>query len=390
MSEQQETPAEVPPVQKQRSNKQASGSSGAFLAMVIALAAGGGSYYVWQQHLTAEQDRQALRKSVEQLLTAVEERDRAQQARIEQLRDHHHATLEQRLGALEQSLPDLAQQLSLQQREWNIAEVDYLLRLAEQRLQLSRDIPTAIAALRQAQEQLLNYTNGNFAEVVAQIGDTIDSLLQLEQHNVTQVTTRLGGLLTAVDTLPLALQGGQPLAQEEPPQPPAADAGLSTRAAYWGHMVWHDIKSLVTIRRSDELTPALMNDERRELIQAQLRLKLEVARLGAAGHQQPLFETGLREAAELLERYFDDADNAVSATQATLRELATFSLNPELPSLQGLRQQLSAAQLTGAAPLEAPAQGQMRYEPPSAAPFPSPALPPQPEVVEGVDAEQQP
>ena len=329
-------------VHKQRSNKQTSGSTGAFLAMVIALAAGGGSYYVWQQHLIAEQDRQALEQSIEQLLEVIEEKDRAQLSRIEQLQQHRHDSVEQRLGALEQALPNLSQQLTLQQHDWSLAEVDYLLRLAEHRLQLSHDIPTTIIALSQARDQLSSHTNGHFAAVVDAIDANINTLVAIEQDNIGQITLRLSNLLTTLDTLPYAAQAKHKEKPQRARTPLAADAELAERIKHWGGVVWHDLKSLVTIRRSDEVSRPLMNPEQRYFLQAQLHLKLETARLAATGRNQPLYRATLEEASSWLSRYYDNSDRRVVESLATLNELTALTVNPELPSLQGLRQQLHA------------------------------------------------
>ncbi len=341
MSEQTETVEKRPPPTP-KAKKESSGSTGAFLATVIALAAGGGSYYVWQQHLIAEQGRQVLEQSIEKLLQVVEQKDSAQLARIEQLRSHRHDIVEQRINVLEQTLPNISQQLTLQQHDWNLAEVDYLLRLAEHRLQLSRDIPTAIAALSQARDQLVRNTDGKFSDVVANIEKNIESLAQLEQHSISRVTLRLGELLAGLEALPFAAQGERQQPSRKAPAPLAEDAEVTERVKYWGRVMWQDIKSLVTIRRSDEISRPLMNPEQRYLLQAQLRLKLETARLAAMGHNQPLYLVTLSEADSWLKRYYDGADDSVVTTLTTLNELAAISVDPELPSLQALRQQLHA------------------------------------------------
>ena len=335
MSEQTETVEKRPPAKpkpKPKPKKEGSGSSGAFLAMLIALAAGGGSYYVWQQHLVGEQDRMALEESI----------DQSQLARIEQLRAHRHDGVEQRVEALEQTLPNLSQQLTLQQHDWNLAEVDYLLRLAENRLQLSRDIPTAIAALSQARDQLIRYTEDNFSDVVTKIEENIESLAQLEQTSIAHINQRLGELIVTLETLPFAVQAEHDEKPRQAPAPIAEGAELTERVQYWGRMVWHDIKSLVTIRRSDEINRPLMNPEQRYLLQAQLRLKLETARLATMGHNQPLYQASLTEAASWLGRYYDGNDDKVTSAQTTLSELSAITVDPQLPSLQSLRQLLHA------------------------------------------------
>jgi uroporphyrin-3 C-methyltransferase len=371
MSEKKETPEKAAPASHPpKKQRDGSSSSGAFLAMAIALCAAGGSYYLWQQHLVAERDRQALEQSIEQLLQVVEERDQAQQARIEQLRQHQHEELEQRLNALEQSLPDLSQQLSLQQRKWGLAEVDYLLRTAEHRLQLNHDIPTAITALSQARDQLLTHTdNRRFAEVIAAIEKTISTLANLEQNALGLATSRLGELIAAVDTLPFAIETARKAQQAEPLPPLAADATLADKLKRWGGIVWRDLKSLVTIRRNDEVSRPLLEPQQRYLLQTQLRIKLESARLAAIDHNQPLYRATLDEATILLHRYFDSSDPAVIESLATLKQLSGLQIDPQLPSLGALRQMLHTAMLQ-------PPTGQPQPSEPEAAERPPQPQPP--------------
>lgn len=346
MSEQQEAVESKPP-RKQRAGKQGSGSNGAFLATVIALVAAGGSYYLWQQYLVAERDRQALRQSIDRLLEVVEEKDRAQQARIDTLREHHHQGMEQRLAQLEQSLPELSQQLSVQQQNWSLAEVDYLLRLADHRLQLNRDSATAAAALRQARQLLTLQDNGQFGDVIHELEAATQQLNTAGQNDVAQISARLGTLLASLEQLPFALKSEQPAPVEPASAAPAEEGvGLTERIQRWGGMVWRDIRSLVTIRRSDEVERPLVNPQQRALLQERLQLKLETARLAALGHNQALYLATLGETAALLRRYFDMEASEVAQTIDELAALQTLNVDPSLPSLMPLRQRLHTASTT--------------------------------------------
>ena len=328
--------ATKPRPQKQRDG----GSPGAFLAMVIALGAAGGSYYIWQQHLIAEQDRRALEQSIEELLSVVEQKDQVQQTRIEQLKAHRHDEVEQRLHALEQSLPELNQRLTVQQQEWGLAEVDYLLRSAELRLQLHRDTPTAITALEQAHEQLSNYTNGEYANLIDAISQKIGDLAQQQENGLEP----LSALIAGSAALPVALAAPGEVITSPTPQPLDEDAEFAEKVKYWGRVVWHDIKSLVTIRRSEDKQLPIIGEQQAEMLRSRLAFKLEGARLAGLQHNQALYAATLAEAKGLLEQRFDSTDVAVQGAIATLDTLGAIRVDSPLPSLNGLRQQLHAAQ----------------------------------------------
>jgi uncharacterized protein HemX len=166
----------------------------------------------------------------------------------------------------------------------------------------------------------------------------------MEQDSIEQISAQLGKLLATLDSLPLAVQNKPEEKPHQRPAPVAEDAKLATRIKYWGQVVWHDIMSLVTIRRSDEISRPQTNPEQRYIIQAQLRLKLVTARLAAVSRNQTLYRASLTEAADWLNRYYDNSDSTVSEDYATLTELAALPINPELPSLLPLRQQLHTQQ----------------------------------------------
>jgi uroporphyrin-3 C-methyltransferase len=318
--------------------------------MVLALAAAGGSYYVWLQHLGAEQERQALRQRIEQLLEVVGQSDAAQRQRIEQLAEHRHAGVEQRLGTLEQSLPALGRQLAVQQRDWSLAEVDYLLRLADHHLQLSHDLPGAIATLRQAEEQLRRYGNGDYSAVAARLAAQIEQLTLLNGQGSAAVSARLTALFDTLEGLPLAALPGEGSTPAKPVAPvttpdatPNDSAPLGERLRHWGRVVWQDLRSLVTIRHGGAPSHPLPSTEHRQLARTQLRLTLQGARFAVMTRNQPLFDASLQEAVDQLNHNYDTRDGAVLEALAALSGLTTLNVNPALPSLQGLRQQLHAA-----------------------------------------------
>ena len=374
MSEKTEAVEKKAPA-KPKPKKQRDGSSGAFLAMLIALGAAGGSYYIWQQHLIAEQDRMALEEGIEELLAVVEQRDQAQQLRIDQLKRHQHNEVEQRIAALEQSLPELNQRLTVQQQEWSLAEVDYLLRIAEHRLQLNRDIPTTTTALQQARDQLANYTNGDFDGVTSEIDRNIAELSQQRDNGI----ERLSVLIAGSARLPVAVAAPGAVVTSPAPQPLDEGAELAEKVKYWGKVVWHDIKSLVTIRRSDEQQTPIIGEQQVALLRSQFAIKLESARLAALQHNQALYAATLTEAKGLLEQRFDSGDQAVQGAIATLDELAAINVDTPLPSLNGLRQQLHAAQAA------------MREQVPAPETTPIEAVPQQaPDITEPAAEEMQP
>ncbi len=344
------------------------------VAILIAVVASAITFYLWQQHRIAEQDRQALATSIERLLQVVEEKERTQQSSIGQLNQRHQELkreLKQQMVMLEKRVPDISQQLLSHQRDWNLAEVDYLLRLAGHRLQLSHDVPSAITALTLSRDLLATHGGAKFSAVVAMIGENIDKLEEFNKNGPAQAVSRLSALIAALDSLPFVATGEKLIGEGTETQSAGKEPTLSERVSYWGQKIWADLKSLVVIRHRSDIGQPLTTQNQRFFIQAQLQLKLEAARLSAMANNQVLFVANLEEADKLLRRYFDSEDSAVSAASATLKELSTHTVEPQLPPLQLIREQLYQ-RVRGEAE-GASAKPQVKPAPPKAAATAQPA-----------------
>lgn len=323
------------------------------LAVIVALGASAVSLYLWQQQRVAEQDRQALSASIERLLQVVEQKSQQQRDDVERL-SQYHQLLKQEMSVLEQRIPDLRQQLLSRQRDWDLAEADYLLRLAGHRLQFSHDVAGASAALTLASDLLYRRNAERFTQLILQIRANVDKLTQFSRNDILFAMSQLNGLIASLDTLPLASLQARDAGEAGETGGP--DGGLSETLAYWGRKIWSDLKSLVVIRRGDEIRQPLTTENQRFFIQSQLQFKLEAARLAVSRHDQVLFVANIEETDKLLARYYGRDSKEVDAARASLKELATRSVALPIASLDPLREQLFQ-QLGNPSPTEAVSPG---------------------------------
>lgn len=370
MSEQTETSAQDVPVRKQ--NKSSSGGGAVFLALLIALAAGGASYYLWQQQLGVMQQLQQLKQQQTQQSDVLAQGLQRQAETLAQQSAQAREPIQQRLSALELALPELRRQRSELRLEWDSAEADYLLRLAEHRLNLAHDIPSAVAALDVAALKLSLQDGDDFSDVISQIKEKRQQLQQLKGDGRTHLIATLGTLSAGLESLPFAITSASAELPETAPAetdtapssiPPSSTGSeqVLARLQQWSAMVWRDLRDLVTIRRSDEVqTPPLVGGQR-YFVQQNLRLRLETARLAVVSGDQGLYQDSLREAQAWLQRYYDGEASEVVVLRETLEEVATQTINPPLPGLGELREALQRAvsgQATGEAPVAMPETAQ--------------------------------
>lgn len=388
-SEQQEQEEEVEH-QEHHPVKQSSGSSAAFLATLIALGAIGASYYLWQQQQELRKDVSALDSSVSRLVDVVEQHNAQQLARIDQLSEHHHTQLEQQLAQVEQQMQTLSDRLGQKRSQWMISEAEYLVRIAAHRLILERDTLSARAALSEAAYRLRQLEDPSLNNIIGQINRDITAINAVIMPDRDAIASRIAQIASEIPNWPFATEGSQPQPDQTESEQ-SSDTTQKSEQSRWQQVlskIWNDMKSLVTIRRNDEVDKPVTDTEHRFYLQQNLRLKLESARLALFSGQGQTFHNSLNEASNWLQRYFDTSDPSVADALASLQQLNGIELNPPLPSLNNtvilLQKAVIAAQPTTELPpatgmtkqpalQPAPATGQPEPSQKSPATEPAPA-----------------
>jgi uncharacterized protein HemX len=144
-------------------------------------------------------------------------------------------SLEQRLSATESGLVTVAASSQNSSVELNVAEIDFLLRVASERLQLFSDLSAADLALQAADVQLEALNDPMFLSVRQRIATARQELAITPRVDRLQLTAQLGELQTGISDLPFR---GEVEAVPEPP--PAEDAG-------WWESLKHTLSSQVTV-----------------------------------------------------------------------------------------------------------------------------------------------
>ncbi len=305
----------------------------ALFAVLLALAAGGGAGYVY--YLTVYQDPLAgidgqfaalraeqqdaasgQRKALEGAVTALKSDVQAQ--RDAQLQSEQ---------ALARSINEGMRLSPPSSREWKLAEVEYLLRIANHRLLMERDAAAAAKLLAAADEVLAGLDDYSLYPVRAQLAEERLALGNIEEIDVQGAFLRLEAIKASLDRLPLQLP--EYLAERRArPEP-------ETQRSFW-QMLLDRLGSFVEIRRYDEggLRPLLGPDEAGYL-EMNLRLMLERAQLAVLRRDAVLYEHSVAAALAWLNDYLDSESPAVIEVRAELQSLLALQLNRELPDISG-------------------------------------------------------
>ena len=254
----------------------------------------------------------------------------------------------QQLGQFQRDQEQLRQQLEGQQKrlaslsttsreDWLLAEAEYLLNIANQRVLMERTAENALALLRSADERLQQAGEGSGdAEVFAirkALSRDLAALEQIEPLDKEGLYLRLYALAEQVDELP-RLQVEEFGADAPAAVPPEDDAEPG-----WATRMWHGLRDLAGsldryLRIDDVEAPAkpLVDSYATRLAALNVRLLLEQAQLALLQEESTVYRHSLEKALELLQNYYI-ASEQNERLQAAVKELAELDVAPQLPDI---------------------------------------------------------
>jgi uncharacterized protein HemX len=229
------------------------------------------------------------------------------------------------------ALESLYQELSRNRDEWQLAEIEQVLAIAQQQLQLSGNVRAALLALQLAESRLSRADRPQFQPVRRALARDIERLKALPAADIAGMAQRLDAVIDAIDGLPLAYDGRhQREAKPAAPAPAAADGGF---LAQFGAGLWRDLKDLVIVRRVGTPQPPLLPPEQAYFLRENLRLRLLNARLGLLSRNQAGFEQDVGAARRWLQRYYDARARSTREALGRLERLQGLPISFEPPSI---------------------------------------------------------
>ncbi len=304
----------------------------ALIAVLLAAAVAGLAWVDTRSRIGATQEELARRlRAIED--DAREARSVARQAQ-EGLRDAQAKVgqLELRLAESQSqqlALEALYQDLSRNRDEWQLAEIEQVLAIAQQQLQLAGNVRAALLALELAEGRLSRADRPQFAPIRRALARDIERLKSLPALDAAAVSSRIDGLVAAVDSLPLAFDER---AERESVREDAAAAerGFLSRL---GSEVWNELRQLVVVRRIDGAEPPLLPPTQAYFLRENLRLRLLNARLSLLARDEAGYRADLRASQAWIQRYFDARSKPAADALAQLKTLLGTSLSFEMPSI---------------------------------------------------------
>jgi uroporphyrin-3 C-methyltransferase len=339
------------------------------LAIIALITVGAASFYAYQHWLQLKSDlasldarlreAQSQQQQLGQMLDGASEAVRAQEPALGEQRElltrqqaamdearanfqrqeqqlaEENVNLQEREAELRAAVADVHRRVGRSGTQWMIAEAEYLLRIANDRLILARDTNSARVALGLADQRLRDTKDPGWAGVREQIARDIARLSAFEAPDSAGISARLAALIEQIPQLKIARATIGP--ERTLPQRTAHEPGERS----WETLledVWSGFKDSVRIRERDTPVQAMLAPEHQFFLYENLKLHLEAARLGLARGDQALFRDNLTIAANWLGMYFAPESGSAMAIGDAIGEMLEVDIRPPMPDVsQSLR-----------------------------------------------------
>ncbi|PIE20438.1 MAG: heme biosynthesis protein [Neptuniibacter caesariensis] len=327
----------------------------ALLISIIALASAGYLYWLsLHQTSTAAQNNAAIEAQINTSLN---------DARSSL--DKVVAEVNQKLGQLQsQAQTDKAETRRLNERltksiqqvtatqhtnraDWQLAEVEYLLRLANQRVLMEQTTDGALQLLKSADKIIKEIDDTGIYDVRKALAEDIAALEAVPKLDTEGVFLKLGALNKQVPNLrliPISAQRKLPELLEEV-TPEAIEESWTTGLQESWSKVANKLDKLVVIQHRDKPVEPLLSPQQTYYLQQNLHLMLEQAQLALLQRKQASYDASLSKAHEWVATYFEEKDGTTQSLLRGISALQEVKVTAEMPdisaSLRALKSYLS-------------------------------------------------
>lgn len=267
---------------------------------------------------------------------ALEAQEQANAALRNQLRQQKRsiAQLQQQLAELQRDVTAQGSRLgqlgNVSREDWQLAEADYLLRLANQRLLLERDSRAALGLLEEVDSIVRQVDLPDLYGVRQQLARDITALKLVDNIDREGIYLRLRALEEQL--MHSSIQPEFDLARLDDTDSGEAQAEADTSP--WQRS-WDNFREFMrdSIRiRDGDIDPVLLSPQSETRYRQSLRLNMEQAQLALLRGNTTVYKDALDSARQLLLDY-GIANNQRDVLARELQELSQMTIEADLPSL---------------------------------------------------------
>lgn len=334
-------PVKSPKVAPKKEKSSGKGSSGvAWLALLLVLGIAGAGVWLGKQAMSREAQLNARLAALESIPAASEDTSVAdlsqklqrQLAMESAKREELSRTQAEQLQGIESRLTQQGAELSrfgaVDRQDWLLAEAQYLLRLANQRLIMADDVVAAKALLGSADSILKELDEVSLYDVRAAVAADLAAVRAVPRRDVQGMYLALAALIEQADKLVIFQMPEK--AQRELVEP-AEDWQGRLQQGYEAALL--KLSDYIIIRRRDVPIEALMDPQWEGLVRQNLRMLLEQAQVALLSGNELLFRESLERARHWLSEFFVSDEAAAKALAEEISVLQEARVAVAMPDI---------------------------------------------------------
>ena len=242
----------------------------------------------------------------------------------------HTEKLESTHDKLTDEIAQVKRQLGKTRGDWLIADAEYLLSIANQRLHLMGDVNTTRMALEAADQRLRESGDTAAFKVREQIAKEIAGLLNVTVPDIVGMYSSVQLLKDKAKQLAVILPyAGKPLTLSNQIHDHQED--LEATHGVLGAAL-NLLEGYVTVRHSDQPVTEILTEEEVVFIRQQLNVKLEMIKISLVQQNDALYKTNIADTKQWLNKNFTQNKPAKNF-HAELDSLNAIQLQSQFPDI---------------------------------------------------------
>jgi uroporphyrin-III C-methyltransferase len=317
--------------------KSGSGYFTLILLIIVATAAAAGGFYLWQQQQILIKNQLATSEDLAFKLRQIKTQENSKVDTLKQGIESNKQLLNY-LASDQKQMVDISQKAievsNRGQKGWILAEIDYLLRIANRRLQIARDTNGAIAALQGANQRIYDLGDLTLFNIRQQLSKDIAQLKALHKIDVNGAAMAIDQMIDHLSDLPFKSVEDEVKAQFK-----NADTSSNIEAASEStsddfiDSVINTVMKIGEIKVHHRSLEVASNAKQQDQLEQILRTHLLGARLAVLRYDQKQFAHDIQQSQQILHLHYKENDNRISQIQSDLSGFSNLNLMPDLPDI---------------------------------------------------------
>ncbi|PHS20470.1 MAG: hypothetical protein COA86_00530 [Kangiella sp.] len=198
-------------------------------------------------------------------------------------------------------------------QDWMLAEVEYLINIAELKLSLQKDRNTAIQLLKTADERIIEISDQSLLPIREAIARDISNLSLIQESDITGIVIALNTLDQQIGKLELLAFKFDEVLENKKIENGTQDINAQAESSLSGFSEIYKrfVKEFIVIKNHAETPQPLMTPNQRGNLNRNIQLALQQAQIAALQGNEKLYRLNLNKAINWIVQYFGQGAETV-------------------------------------------------------------------------------